>query len=65
MRVGRNGGIREGMRVVHPTRGTGMVVRVAAADAVVVRWDDQVPEPGRTTFVAPLALSALSEPLAA
>jgi hypothetical protein len=52
--------IHEGLRVHHPQRGAAMVMRVTHPDAVVVRWEAQLSEPGRTTFVEPGALTAVS-----
>jgi hypothetical protein len=54
--------VRAGLRVHHARLGDGTVLRVVAQDAVVVRWDGQLSEPSRTTFVAPVALVALTEP---
>jgi hypothetical protein len=54
--------VQKGLRVEHAQRGSGTVLRVLAADAVVVRWDRELREPARTTFVDPLALTALAEP---
>jgi hypothetical protein len=53
-----------GLRVHHPQRGLGTVIRVAEPD-VVVRWENEIAEPGRTTFVAAAAVSALPEARAA
>jgi hypothetical protein len=54
--------VHKGLRVQEAQRGSGTVLRILAPDAVVVRWDREVREPARTTFVDPLVLTALAEP---
>ena len=53
--------VAERMRVYRGRRGSGTVLRVISGeDGVVVRWDGDVPEPGKTTVIPPTELSGLS-----
>ena len=50
-----------GMAVRDGWRGTGVVLRTLS-DAVVIRWDRDVPEPARTTIVGPHEISRIPRP---